>query len=69
MRLSGMTWKIVEWILSYDDLMRNRMISDRTMIIHTEYFLDGTGPPITVPGTHEEFFNITFGIWLGVKSF
>ena len=39
------------------------------MVGHPVYFLYGSGPPIAVSGPLEEFFNGTFGIWMGVKHF
>ena len=40
-----------------------------TMFGQKVYYLDGTGPSISVSGPHEEFFNSNFGIWIGGKHF
>ena len=39
------------------------------MFGHPVYFLGGPGPSIAISGPHEEFFDSSFGIWIGGKYF
>ena len=39
-----------------------------TMFGHPAYFLDGTGPSISVSGPHEDFFNSDTGVWICGKN-
>ena len=39
------------------------------MFGHLVYSLDGPGTLIAASGPHEEFFNSSFGIWIGGKHF
>ena len=49
----------------------DRFIKHRTSTIfgHPLYSMDGSGPSMAVSGQHEEFFNSSFGIWIGGKYF
>ena len=40
-----------------------------TMFSHPKYSMDGTGMSIAVSCPHEEVFNSSFGVWLGLKKF
>ena len=40
-----------------------------TVFFQPAYSLDGLGPLIAVSGSHEEFFNSAFGIWICGKFF
>ena len=48
-----------------------RFIKPRASTIfgHPVYSLDGPGPSMEVLGTHEEFFNSAFSIWIGSDIF
>ena len=39
------------------------------IFFHPEYLMYGFGPSFAVSGPHEEFFNSSFGIWIGGNNF
>ena len=40
-----------------------------TIFVHPEYLMDGPGPLIAVSVPHYEFYNSSFGIWIGQNNF
>ena len=61
--------KVDSW--EYVRVIVERFIKSRSskMFGHPVYFIDGPGPWILILGTHEQFFNSAFGIWIGINIF